>query len=785
MDTTRTRIIELYLNGELSEADKIAFEERLKTDSALAAEVKQHQHIHEAAVRASQHAHIKKLGKQYHFAKLMKWGIIGLSAVAIAVLTTVMIASYGTNTETPIADSIIEQLDKQKQLDRLPTEYFSIDAKGEVELTKNGVLLSVPENAFLLNGKPYNGESIIQYQEAQKGGDIVKAGLSTMSGNNLLETQGMFAITGYTPDGELLEINPEVGVYIQVPVDAYVDGMQMYTGEKDANGNVDWIDPVPLEKIPVPIPMSELDFYPEKYEPYLDELKWKQGKEQRDSLYLSFEDYCGSEMLSYSQNDNLSGKVLFDQKCATCHLLYKDATGPALVGVRNSWITDGKSDLLYDFVNNWELAYQKDPNYIREKIIYSVTSMNAFPDISKEQIATIFNYIDQETLDNPIIDTTHFPVSEYAVAGEAMQSFIPPSKVLAFWDNKFNNTNLATHEFEVRMQAIHNTCDNSVLDLYVNNLDKKMVELDQKAVAMGYSDFERFTAENIGKVEANNPHLKGLKDFYKNAVTQLKDQSKFLQKQEAKRQKDWDNNVEQEREDEVTRTATRESEALVQEYNYNLDNINKQLGNTIGMTVRHGGGTLINVDKQVWDATVARETTTITDPFSGKTAVLTYNTFTAEVEKPEQYIKLYAYLFPHEINAYQRIDHSNGKFDYNLNNDILYDLAIVGVKEDGYDYFQKQSFRKGELGTVKMESISEVKLDASIEQLNRKRNANPMSITSELNWIKTERADYKEQKQRQEMLLFRQNVASKISRCLSAFETPSSEVAVFDVAAEH
>ena len=56
--------------------------------------------------------------------------------------------------------------------------------------------------------------------------EIVKAGLNTMSGDDLLETQGMFSIHAYTPEGKKLEINPKVGVYVQVPVDEHKEGMQ-------------------------------------------------------------------------------------------------------------------------------------------------------------------------------------------------------------------------------------------------------------------------------------------------------------------------------------------------------------------------------------------------------------------------------------------------------------------------------------------------------------------------------------------------------------------------------
>jgi hypothetical protein len=173
----------------------------------------------------------------------------------------------------------------------------------------------------LKNGNPYTGEAIVQFQEAMDAEDIVTSGLSTMSGDRLLETQGMFSLRSYTKDGEELEVNPDVGVYAQAPFDEAKQGMQLFSGEKDANGNIDWQNPEPMYKLPVPVDMSELDFYPAEYEPYLDKQKWKQSKKSRDSLYLSFEEYQDEarEYAIQSQKDYLKGYALFKNNCATYH----------------------------------------------------------------------------------------------------------------------------------------------------------------------------------------------------------------------------------------------------------------------------------------------------------------------------------------------------------------------------------------------------------------------------------------------------------------------------------
>ncbi len=82
---------------------------------------------------------------------------------------------------------------------------------------------------------------------------------------------------------------------------------------------------------------------------------------------------------------------------------------------------------------------------------------------------------------------------------------IQPSKVFAFWNNDFNNTNLATHEFEARMKYIHSTCNMEILNLYLNNLDKELWRVDEMACNLCSNDqernvFEDFATKRDGRV---------------------------------------------------------------------------------------------------------------------------------------------------------------------------------------------------------------------------------------------------------------------------------------------
>lgn len=831
MNPEITKIIEQYLANELSPSDKIAFEKKLAESKSLQDEVIRQQNIHAAAKRASKRTEIQQIGKSYHFFK--KVLTTGIVVAVIVVVSSLGYLAYkmSSNSEVDFSQSeevkaLIEKLKKESPIDELASEFFFWEGKDSVILSDEGVLLSVPENAFLLKGKPYNEKAIIQWQEAIDPATIVKSGLSTMAGDRLLETQGMFGVQAYTKDGQKLDVNPKVGVYVQVPVDQYKSGMQLFKGEKGKDGIIDWKNPKPLQKIPVPIDMKELDFYPKGYEAVLDEMKKSKKKAYRDSLYLSFDEageylhepvstdstaiYDFSDFDEEKPNINLnqSQKIAEEIRHLRWNLdvRYEENGFATIIGrvpLANNW--NIYSELDRDKTNNLhtngrvgvqtKLKFDQNENY---RLIGNVKHSGKFiaqdnegrieqisedeaifkqriKIINKQPFDLVLNYTMQVTNYNlaPTTYNVHekiniTPVNDQLSSSDTISKtsqFISPTKVMAFWKPQFNKTLLATREFERRMQSIHTTCDNKVLDLYTSNLSKSMQEIDEMAAAMGYPVFADFAKEQIGALNPNSPHLKGLRSFYEREIKKLKRIVEANAKYDQKKKAQWDKDVQTSRNREQKRTVNRENKALNQEYEFNLKNVSKQLGKSVGFMI-HGGGTVFNIDKYVMDATVSRTSTVITDPETGKKATITYNPFSFEVQDSKEYGKLYAYLFPSALNSYQRISGKNGKFEYPLNNHIDYDLAIVGVSDKGYFYKELKECKKGNLGTLNLTEISEKELDQKIVKLNTSRGIiKPMGISDEIDWLMKEQKNYKEEKRRKETAEFRNKIKKVIFPC--------------------
>jgi len=92
------------------------------------------------------------------------------------------------------------------------------------------------------------------------------------------------------------------------------------------------------------------------------------------------------------------GKQLFYGRCANCHMINKELTGPALKGAETRWPDKEK---LYAFIRNSEAVIKEDKYARGLWLKYNQTAMNPHPDLTDDQIKQIFGYINSvsETID--------------------------------------------------------------------------------------------------------------------------------------------------------------------------------------------------------------------------------------------------------------------------------------------------------------------------------------------------------------------------------------------------
>ncbi len=98
--------------------------------------------------------------------------------------------------------------------------------------------------------------------------------------------------------------------------------------------------------------------------------------------------------------DPAKGKELFNSLCAACHKPYERAVGPALHGVVNKY--DGDFEWLYSWIRNSQaLIKSGDSRAVAIYEEYNQVAMNAFPQLSDQDIDNILAYVEQPKPEPP------------------------------------------------------------------------------------------------------------------------------------------------------------------------------------------------------------------------------------------------------------------------------------------------------------------------------------------------------------------------------------------------
>jgi cytochrome c2 len=129
---------------------------------------------------------------------------------------------------------------------------------------------------------------------------------------------------------------------------------------------------------------------------YLGFRKFPMGKDSRNTSTII--DY--DEPVDTLNKLRSNGKRFFNSKCASCHMVLKDATGPALSGIteRGPWKDSAK---LYNYIREPEsFGKNKYIDTLRSKF---GSNHLGFPDLTDMEIEAILKYINAEYR-RPVVD---------------------------------------------------------------------------------------------------------------------------------------------------------------------------------------------------------------------------------------------------------------------------------------------------------------------------------------------------------------------------------------------
>ncbi|HRH39590.1 MAG TPA: hypothetical protein PK760_14670, partial [Flavobacteriales bacterium] len=222
-------LVDHYLDGTMNPTDGTAFEERLRNSEELRSLVEDQKRLRQAARRSPARAAAKQAYRNYRWGKSlpgMAAGAVVLIAATAALFLWKSPMAGGGSENAPISESEYRTLTDTTgtHLDPL---VLTIDPKKDTTLvTPSGIVHDIPQGAFVDSlGAPITTPVRLTLLEALDPLDIMKAGLSTMSGDTLLETGGMFYLDAQA-NGKPVKIDPAKPLTAMVPAVEKEKGMR-------------------------------------------------------------------------------------------------------------------------------------------------------------------------------------------------------------------------------------------------------------------------------------------------------------------------------------------------------------------------------------------------------------------------------------------------------------------------------------------------------------------------------------------------------------------------------
>ncbi len=718
-----TEIITKYINGELSEADKTTFEKELLTNTNLKKEYELQLQVIKGVKRLGLKNQLASSFKTVKAKKLITRAVVA-TAIAVVVIGAVV---WAKKTIDKNSSRVLYELNEEgntnwSEADKtLESQVFKLNPiRDTIIETKNGIVFSVPAKAFLNKHGEVPQEIIdLEIKEAITPSAIMKAGLSTMSNGRLLETGGMFYLNARVGE-ENLTIDRSKPVNANVPVNNNKKDMMLFRGERMADGSINWTDPKPMIKKLTTVDITKLNFYPEHF---LDSLKGMgydiKNKKLTDSIYYSFSGYCHFEQYdtptrydsesesSYSFDEAVSviadttkvvsngsnGERVFKQNCAACHSMSNQKLpGPGMAGLLSRI---PKGDWLRRYILNNEKLIKAGDAYANK--IYNENGKAAM---------TVFEgQLNEKELDALIKYITHtedWNIDNLNDGSEGCME-INPSRIKAIWNKEFRQTILATKEFEERLKVIFQTCDASVLNLYVKNLNKNLYEIDSLAATLLSGElrnkFLEFASRYEGGVAISDKQSQKLQAYfeekrsvYAKAVTETL--QKMYEKESAQNAESYNKQNTHALEESI-----RASQTFTEELEMNMEDAYRQIGKTHIVAPPPQGYASAdilqtgwnNLDRYVIESTINRTTLNYTDPESGKKAIIKYEPIVVNINKYSEYDKVMCYMIPDKLSSFQLMKNAGNLFKENLNQLMSYSIIAVGFKGDKTFYNEIKS----------------------------------------------------------------------------------------------
>lgn len=478
----------------------------------------------------------------------------GIGLLLIGIVGLFILNRNATSAENANTVSFADQVAQNKNdvVPWIPFEIqtFPIDAQlGATIVGMQGTLIILPKDALLdVDGNLIHGKVNAELIEALKWEDMIAYNLTTTSDGKALSSGGMLRIR-YMQNGKEVFVNPEKPMHIEVPTDEYNPEMMTWEGEVN-NGDLNWKNPQAIETFLTKVNLSDLNFVPTEFEttvasilPYknhtrltnklVDSLYYAMGKKHPMMPKENSLDYVHLDcFFNIPQGTGFRGiypenqdRALMKGKNSVTGQIV-DEEGTPIAGMNVVLRMDGgylEHEQIITTDENGKFTFNRFYPGVVSIYASSISDDNS-EIIWKYCLATTFqcpktslNY----TLKEPLV-ATHSRMYNPNFSGPKPKNggcFIDPLAIKTIKSGSYQNTFVATKEFEDRLQAMH-TMENGeiVLETYLKNLSLDLWKCDQLAAKLLTGNekaiFQAFADQRLTKVKNDGINQEALNRYY-------------------------------------------------------------------------------------------------------------------------------------------------------------------------------------------------------------------------------------------------------------------------------
>ncbi|MFK7749116.1 MAG: hypothetical protein AB8B65_12045 [Kordia sp.] len=755
--------IEKYLLNVLTDAETNQFETRMATDPIFKNDVELQEQLMQSLERISLQNNIQDAAKTYKFWKLLK--IIGMFVITLVIALSAWYfinASAESSIEAESIPTKVEQHVQEKQI----TQKKVVSVPDTIPKKKTSIKTQSGTTVFAEN-------TVVDPLE-----EIQSEVFSILTEKDtIVETQS--GIVFLIPENAFVDANQNVvNGNIQLEVKEAVDshtimtaGLSTLFNDKpletggmffiEATSNGEKLHINPEKEITADIPTQNYKegmqlFDGEKAED--GTINWTNPKPLNTALIP--EDIYSLNFYPPAYLETLSKKG-YDR-------------------------TDKKftDSLYYSFAKTTSNALSSDKINFSNKILGDIIPRDT---IIRDVIIT--------QKDTVKVDDLLTPVEEVVLG-------LDPLKVKTIWNERYQNTFIATKAFEERLRVIHQNCEsaNSIFDVYVQNLDRNLYEVDEMIVTRyKYTSlreqFEFFAAQKLTNVPNVSSEVSKLNAYY---IQQQKVYRLALEKSQRKMdsllsidkkyqafsKQQLQNYYQNELAITTAKVAKDLGARLPRRFNQTRSNRTQisrtnTVSNEVSTKVTSVARTIQkekrkriyrapirttgwkNIDRILNEDVVSsvKSRTTTTVKTKEKSVTISYSEYEVLIENTERFDKLFVYLVPTKFNSFVRLNAENGRFTYKLNDLLKYRVHCIGYL-NAIPFYIDKTIRNAS-DKLKLRKITVETLRKRLSNLNNQNS----SLETEVLYQASRKTNQIKLKKHRELIKLKRAIESVVFPC--------------------